>query len=101
MQIVVGVPGAASRLAILKAHTSKVTLSKDVDLPYIAEATIGYVGADLALLCKEASLTAMKRYLEALKEDRADEKESIDGKLKAKIDIQCILCSLMRLSSLI
>ena len=34
---------------------------KDLDLDYIASKTDGYVGADLAALCREAGLTAYRR----------------------------------------
>lgn len=42
-------------------------LSKDVDLDRLAEMTIGYTGADLEMLCKEAAMKALKKYLPELK----------------------------------
>ena len=38
-------------------------LSEDVDLAQLAENTLGYVGADLASLCREAAFIALKRTL--------------------------------------
>ena len=57
--VLVGKPDLAARVSILKVHTAKMPL-KDVDLEYIASKTDGYVGADLAALCREAGLTAYR-----------------------------------------
>ena len=59
-KVVIGIPTAVQRLAILKAHTKTLPLSSDVDLVQLAEITLGYVGADLASLCREATLTALR-----------------------------------------
>lgn len=58
------VPDRASRLAILKVHTRNVPLMDDVDLETLADATEGYVGADLEGLCRQAALLAIREYLE-------------------------------------
>jgi transitional endoplasmic reticulum ATPase len=60
-QVVIGVPSPLSRLAILQAHTKNLHLDKDVDLTQLAEITVGYVGADIASLSREAAFAAMKR----------------------------------------
>ncbi len=57
--ILVGKPDAGSRLGILKVHTRRMPL-EDVDLEIVSSATDGYVGADLAALCREAGLAAMR-----------------------------------------
>lgn len=36
-------------------------LAKEVDLAHVAELTIGYMGADIASLCREAAFVALKR----------------------------------------
>ena len=59
----IGVPNAVQRLSILNAHTRSMKLSEDVDLAQLAENTLGYVGADLASLCREAAFIAVKRTL--------------------------------------
>jgi transitional endoplasmic reticulum ATPase len=56
-------PEMKSRLEILKVHTRKMPLAEDVDLEYIARATEGYVGADLAALVREAALYALREDL--------------------------------------
>lgn len=74
--VLVGKPDETSRLKILEVHSRRMPL-KDVDLGYIASRTDGYVGADLASLCREAGLCAyredrssenicMRHFLEAL-----------------------------------
>jgi transitional endoplasmic reticulum ATPase len=57
--VLVGKPNEKARLNILNVHTRKMPL-KDVDLEYIASKTDGYVGADLAALCREAGLNAYR-----------------------------------------
>ncbi len=57
--VLVGKPDADSRLGILRIHTRKMPL-KDVDLKLVASATDGYVGADLAAVCREAGLAAYR-----------------------------------------
>lgn len=39
--------------------TSKMPISSQVDLSLFAEMTVGYVGADLTALCREAALHAL------------------------------------------
>ena len=58
-------PDVKARLEILKVHTRRVPLDKDVDLERIAELTEGYSGADLAALVREAALTALRENIKA------------------------------------
>ncbi|XP_005998384.2 spermatogenesis-associated protein 5-like protein 1 isoform X1 [Latimeria chalumnae] len=55
-EIVIGVPTLKQRKCILELITSKMPVSTDVDLHYLAEMTVGYVGADLTALCREAAM---------------------------------------------
>jgi len=59
-QIVVDVPDLKGREAILKIHTRKVPLDKDVDLNTLAKGTPGLVGADLENLVNESALLAAR-----------------------------------------
>ena len=59
----IGVPNVLQRLSILEAHTRSFKLAEEVDLSHLAELTVGYVGADIASLCREAAYVAMKRML--------------------------------------
>jgi len=62
-EIEIGVPDRQGRLEILQIHTRGMPLAKDVDLTRIANVTHGFVGADLAALCKEAAMRALRRVL--------------------------------------
>jgi cell division protease FtsH len=59
-RIVVNRPDLNGRLAILKVHTTKVTLAPDVDLSILSRSTPGFSGADLANLVNEAALHAAR-----------------------------------------
>ncbi len=54
-------PDRAGRRAILAVHSRAMPLAPDVDLDALAQATHGHVGADLAALCREAALAALRR----------------------------------------
>jgi transitional endoplasmic reticulum ATPase len=53
-------PDEKGRLEIIKILTSKMPLDKDVNIQEIAVATQNYSGADLAALCREAAIQAMR-----------------------------------------
>ena len=63
LQVIIGVPNALQRLSILESHTASLRIAQGVDLAHIAELTIGYVGADIASLCREAAFISLKRTL--------------------------------------
>jgi transitional endoplasmic reticulum ATPase len=60
-EISVRVPDREGRLEILRIHTKSMPLAQDVDLLKIADATHGYVGADLKALCQEAAMITLRR----------------------------------------
>lgn len=55
------VPDVEGRKEILAIHTRGMPLSKNVDLDEIAKALHGFVGADIAALCREAAMAALRR----------------------------------------
>ena len=55
-RIMVNMPDADEREAILKIHARKKPLAKDVDLHEVALSTVGFTGADLENLLNEAAL---------------------------------------------
>jgi len=63
--LLASVPDKSGRLEILKIHTNKMPLAKDIDLKKIAQETEGYVGADLESLCREAAMLALRKDKEA------------------------------------
>merc|ERR1711981_281701 len=55
-------------------------LNEEVDLEKVAEATHGYVGADLAQLCTEAALNCIREQLEFIDiEDEVIDAEILDA----------------------
>ncbi|XP_068136197.1 ATPase family gene 2 protein homolog A isoform X2 [Hyperolius riggenbachi] len=63
-EIEIGIPNAQGRLDILKCVLRKVPHQLTVEeLAQLADSAHGYVGADLAALCKEAGLNALRRRL--------------------------------------
>ncbi|KAM4051970.1 ATPase family gene 2 protein homolog A isoform 2-T2 [Anomaloglossus baeobatrachus] len=63
-EIEIGVPNAQGRLDILQRILVKVPHQlKEEELADLANSAHGYVGADLAALCKEAGLNSLRRKL--------------------------------------
>ncbi|XP_071391403.1 ATPase family gene 2 protein homolog A [Centroberyx affinis] len=63
-ELEVGVPDAAERADILQKQLSSIPCSATTEeLSQLADAAHGYVGADLAAVCKEAGLHALRRAL--------------------------------------
>lgn len=72
-EVVFRPPNTAQRREILGIHLKDAPLDDDVDLDAVAEASHGYVGADLAALSREAALAALARSITAAGgEDRVD-----------------------------
>ena len=54
-------PDLQGRLEILRIHSRDMPLAHDVDLAELARITPGFVGADLAALCRESAMAALRR----------------------------------------
>ena len=54
-------PDVTGRVEILRIHSRDMPLAHDVDVPEIARITPGFVGADLAALCRESAMAALRR----------------------------------------
>ena len=65
-RVILDRPECEARLAILRVHTRQKPLASDVSLGDLARGTPGFSGADLANLCNEAALTAVRRGADAL-----------------------------------
>lgn len=59
-EISINIPDKNARFEILNIHTRGMPLDETVDILKIAEITHGYVGADLAALCREAAMSAIR-----------------------------------------
>jgi len=71
--IVIYPPDIIGRKEILKVHTKRLTLSKDVNLEVVAKKAPGFSGADLENLCNEAALLAARRNKEAIEQKELEE----------------------------
>jgi len=56
-------PDRDARLEIFKVHTAKTPVDSDVDLEKLAEDTDGFTGADIASVCNEATMLAIREYV--------------------------------------
>jgi cell division protease FtsH len=68
-RVVIDLPEATARRAILAVHTKDKPLAADVDLDQVAATTAGFSGADLANLTNEAALSATRRHAAAIGRD--------------------------------
>ena len=79
--LLVNAPEEKGRLKILQIHTKNMPLAKDVNVKEFAKKTIGYTGADLEALTREAAMLSLresidskfvkkKHFVEALKKVR-------------------------------
>ncbi|OYT56326.1 MAG: AAA family ATPase, partial [Candidatus Hecatellales archaeon ex4484_218] len=82
-EIEIGVPDKNGRLEILQIHTRGMPLAKDVNLEEIADITHGFVGADLAALCREAAMRTLRRFLPQIDL----EKETIPTEVLQKMEV--------------
>ncbi|ABR56501.1 AAA family ATPase, CDC48 subfamily [Methanococcus aeolicus Nankai-3] len=81
-ELTIGVPDRKGRKEILQIHTRNMPL-ENVDLDYLADVTHGFVGADLASLCKEAAMKTLRRLLP----DIDLEKEEIPAEILENIKV--------------
>jgi transitional endoplasmic reticulum ATPase len=60
-EIKFGAPDQKGRREILEVHSKTMPLARGVDLDHVAAISHGYVGADLAALCRESAMAALRR----------------------------------------
>ena len=68
-EIEIGIPDKKGRLEIFQVHTRGVPLADDVRIEEFANTTHGFVGADIALLVKEAAMHALRKVIPQIKID--------------------------------
>ena len=66
------IPDEETRLEIFKVHTRGKPLAPDVDLKTLAGATEGLVGADIESVCRKASMSAIREFIERQCEDYSE-----------------------------
>jgi transitional endoplasmic reticulum ATPase len=62
-EIELGVPDYDGRREIFQIHTRGMPLDESTDLDELSERTYGFVGADIAAVCREAAMNALRRIL--------------------------------------
>ena len=62
-EIEIGIPDREGRREALEIHSRGMPLADAVDLGRLAGITHGFVGADLAALCREAAMNALRRLM--------------------------------------
>ncbi|CAO2579059.1 Ribosome biogenesis protein SPATA5L1 [Lemmus lemmus] len=78
-EVVIGAPTLKQRETILQVITSKMPVSSHIDLGLLAEMTVGYVGADLTALCREAAMCALLKHEKNQNSPMIDETDFIDA----------------------
>lgn len=63
--VYVSIPDLKARIEILRSHTKKMSLDRDVSLDKLAEITDRFTGADIAGICMKAGLYALRENPEA------------------------------------
>ena len=88
-EIELRVPDTEGRLEIFQIHTRGMPLTEDVNLRDLAQITYGFVGADIAALCREAAMSALRRILPKLnlKEPQIP-KELLDTLQVTRVDFE-------------
>jgi transitional endoplasmic reticulum ATPase len=83
----IGPPDKSGRAEILKIHTERMklagSLANDVDIEILAERTPGFVGADIALLAREAAYCALRRSIPI----QTMEREGVDPEMMGEVKI--------------
>jgi len=66
-RIYIPLPDAESRRAMFEIHLSKVSVEKDVNFEELTRMTEGYSGADLKIVCRDASMMPMRRLVSQMR----------------------------------
>ncbi len=77
-EIEIGIPDKKGRLEIFQVHSRGVPLADDVKIDEFANSTHGFVGADIALLVKEAAMHALRKVIPQIKIDEDIPNEVLD-----------------------
>ncbi|MFX0025122.1 MAG: CDC48 family AAA ATPase [Candidatus Hermodarchaeota archaeon] len=80
-EIEIKVPNEKGRREVFQIHTRNMPLDKKISLKEYSNITHGFVGADISAVCREAAMSALRRYLPEIDL----ESEMIDPELLEKI----------------
>ncbi|MFX0075850.1 MAG: CDC48 family AAA ATPase [Candidatus Hermodarchaeota archaeon] len=82
-EIEIKVPNEKGRREVFQIHTRNMPLDKKISLKEFANITHGFVGADISAVCREAAMSALRRYLPQIDL----ESEIIDPELLEEIEV--------------
>ncbi len=82
-EIEIKVPNEKGRREVFQIHTRNMPLDKKVSLKEYSKITHGFVGADIEAVCREAAMSALRRYLPKIDL----ESEIIDPDLLEQIEV--------------
>ncbi|MFX0187490.1 MAG: CDC48 family AAA ATPase [Candidatus Hodarchaeota archaeon] len=82
-EIEIKVPNEKGRREIFQIHTRNMPLDKKISLKEFSQITHGFVGADISAVCREAAMSALRRYLPKIDL----ESEYIDPELLEQIQV--------------
>jgi len=86
-EIEVRVPDAEGRKEIFMIHTRGMPLAEDVDLDEYVQLTHGFTGSDIAALCREAAMNALRRILPEINlEEKTISRELLDKLVVSRQD---------------
>ncbi len=90
-------PDLDSRKAILSIHTRKKPISDDVHIDKLAEKMNNYTGAEIAAVCNQAAMIAMKRHIS--KNSGALDEKALSGIRITQLDFEAAMRTIKPLSS--
>jgi len=82
-EIEIKVPNEKGRREVFQIHTRNMPLDKKISLKEFSQITHGFVGADISAVCREAAMSALRRYLPKIDL----ESEIIDPELLEQIEV--------------
>ncbi len=85
-EIEIGVPDKQGRYEVVQIHTRGMPLAEDVTLKKLSEMTHGYTGADLAALCRETAMKALRRYLPQINLEEERVPPSVLERMEVKME---------------
>ncbi|MEM3593701.1 MAG: CDC48 family AAA ATPase [Candidatus Jordarchaeaceae archaeon] len=82
--IYIPLPDLETRKKIFEVHLRGKPLAGNVNISKLAEKTDGYSGADIAAVCNEAIMSAIREYIAKNGKDLSDKEENVDCKITMK-----------------
>ncbi|MCX9010619.1 MAG: CDC48 family AAA ATPase [Candidatus Methanoperedens sp.] len=91
-EIELRVPDREGRREIFQIHTRGMPLAEDVNLDDLADRTYGFVGADIAAMCREAAMNSLRRILPEIDlEQKEIPKETLDKLIVTRSDFESVM----------